>query len=179
MFPGLRVPSFAHPRDSWVEQGDRSNLPLVWEESLLQGSFGQGDGGDLYRQSPEAVVLLPLSGVLEATPEAVKALDEARAQQLSELSALGIFRPLHAKPQRPRCKTQIYRESAYVCNQCQKLYHVRCLRREKDTSRTTTKEVDRQFVHHRTCHWCKFVAQRALTLEDPMGVLVASDQTSA
>ena len=71
--------------------------------------------------------------------EAVRVTDEAQESQLSELRALGILRPLLDTPVCPRCKATIKPEAAYRCSGCSDLFHVRCLHRTLDESRTQTK----------------------------------------
>ena len=95
-----------------------------------------------------------LSGALEATTEAVRVTDEAQDSQLSELRALGILRPLLDASVFPRCKATNKSEAACKCSGCTDLFHVRCLHRTLDESRTQTKIELRQCVHSTLCQKC-------------------------
>ena len=146
---------------------------LDWDD-ILQGAAGaQGmlktsEGNFVGVAGP-----VPTSGALETRHDVVRVQDEALAQQLEQLSALGILRKLYDSPSCPRCHDPIKREAAYVCQSCKKLHHVRCLYRRRDQTRKQTPEVQRQFIHQTVCSKCHYARQRAADdtlIDDPMGV---------
>ena len=159
----------------------RLHMVLNWDD-MLQGKPAPDLGQPPTHQGTlptsagnlvPAVVPSPSSGSLEATTEAGKGTDKGTAQQLEQLTALGIVRELHASASCPRCNTPIKREAAHVCATCVKLFHVRCLRKKRDESRKQTRIDNRQYVHSRICDRCWYanvIASSHPNVIDPMGI---------
>ena len=123
-----------------------------------------------------AVVPCPSSGLLEGTTEAGKGTDKDMAQQLEQLTSLGIPGDLNSTSSCPRCNTAVKREAAQTCTTCGKLFHVRCPRRKKGESRKQTCIDNRQYVHPRTCGRCCYANVAALSQPnaiDPVGTTPA------
>ena len=113
------------------------------------------------------------SGALKVTTEAGKGTNEDTAQQLEQLTALGIVRELHSTAICPRCNTAIKREAAHICTNCRKPFHVRCLRKKRDGSRKQTHIENRQYVHSGICNCCHSANVIAASQPDaikPMGM---------
>jgi hypothetical protein len=117
----------------------RLHMILDWDDLLSGAPLPQGMTASSEANSLAAGFPAPLSDALEATAEAVRGADEAQESQLPELRALGLLRHLHQTPSCPRCKAPIKAEAAYRCSGCSHLFHVRCLHRVLDESRTQTK----------------------------------------
>ena len=101
----------------------RLHMVLNWDD-MLQGApapdtrqppTDQGTPPTSTGNLVPAVVPSPSSGSLEATTEAGKGTDKGTAQQLEQLSALGIVRGLHSPSNCPRCNTPVKREAAHIC----------------------------------------------------------------
>ena len=113
-----------------------------------------------------AVVPSPSTGALEVTAEAGKWTDKDTAQQLEQPNALGIVRGLHSTASCPR-------ETGHIFTNSVTLFHVMCLRKKRDESRTQTPIENRQYGHSRVCgccHCANVVASIQLDVTDPMGI---------
>ena len=158
----------------------RLHMLLDWDDLLAGNPMPQGMTDSSKANSLAAGFPVPLSNALEATTEAVRGVDEAQESQLSELRALGLLRPLYAAPVCPRCRAAIKSEAAYVCSRCSDLFHVRCLHRALDASRSQTRLELRQYVHTTLCQKCYYVQHihdSSPQIEDPMGITTATTAT--
>ena len=109
----------------------RLHLVTDWTRLL---STGRAEG--MVRASEalslEAVAALLLSIAPTASTEALRAIAEARQQQLS---ALGVPRDPHGNPPYRGCQRPAGKESAYRCQGYQGLFHIRCIHVTVDLTR--------------------------------------------
>ena len=126
-------PLLVQHRGGWSSQETmqkwyaRSHQMIDWDLVILGG--GEPRGEMLQHWQNPASGLVPTEASLSVNDEgSVKLRRRKRAQDLMlDLAALGIICPLHSKQVCPKCHCLIMHEAAFVCLDCQLLFHVRCL----------------------------------------------------
>ena len=100
---------------------NRLHQSQSWE-AMLQGE----NAGS--RQSVDCAVSLTTVSRPKPTEEGERRETEyGNTAQATELSALGIARPLYDLTQCMVCQRRMLQEAAYRCSACRRLCHVRCL----------------------------------------------------
>ena len=80
---------------------------------------------------------------------------QRRAGMAQDLSALGVLQPLGNYPACARCRSLIRSEAGYVCQNCTRPFHVRCLRGLPFLSRSL-----RGLQPTTLCRWCWYRVHR-------------------
>ena len=120
----------------------------------------------------------PTSSTASSTQEEESGEGEGKGTaQVNALAALGVLRPLFQRNECPSCGLLMEHEALYRCQQCQLLYHVRCMGPEQGANQRQTQYSTKCFICNMAGQYkrkgyrgSEAGAQGKPIIEDPMGV---------